>query len=633
MTQETKSSQLLEMANGATPKRAPAFQLVAEATSILILFAFFNWSRIIKPVFGSYYFRFTGGAFSDWPTAWSFHVTDWLTIIILLFFLALFYTAAKPSWYEILRPWRPSGYITLGLLGTFFGVAFSLQQVDFTKRLTDIELENVLKAVSLAFDKSVIGVLASIIASIGNRFTSERQEDSLERQALLSTVNNLSKLPALVDRLNLFFNDIGTNFSKTLTEALGRLVDQNRVLVDAEKSQRQTFFTELLREMGSVHHKLIEALEKQAAVLKAESGHLEQLFLGLDKSTGNLARICDMLGNLENAADRLNDSSKNIENAGLALGRNAETVQNNTVSYLGTILSRIKYAQEQSTTIGEMVTRNSEQLEKMLHDAARVSASAETLIQRYESITAKMESSLSGLDGLDTRLEGTISGFLNTLNEQLNENIGLNFNEIVTESIERIKEVGKQQDRLSTEIYDSGAFILASVSAMEGQFSTALGTLSTSINKFDGSLTGKMGQLEKAANQMVTVQRRMDDVTAGWKDHRSDLVKAIDKFSESTSAMVPIAEQTKKFTELLAHTYEKIEGAIRVIEEQSKPEALEPVVVINDGGSQIAEQEVTSSRPAESNPNSQLLSLNDPMTNSGLETALINDNREKGNPE
>ncbi len=632
MTEETKTNQLPEIANVATPRRAPAFQLLAEAMSILILFTFFNWSRIIKPIFGTYYYRFTGGAFSDWPTAWSFHVTDWLTIVILLFFIALFYTAVKPSWFEILRPWRPSGYITLGLLGTFFGVAFSLQQVDFTKRLTDLELENVLKAVSLAFDKSVIGVLASIIASIGNRFTSERQEDTLEKQALLSTVNNLSQLPALVERLNIFFKDIGKNFSTSLTDALARLVEQNRVLIDAEKSQRQTFFTDLLREMGSVHHKLIKALEKQAAVLEAESGHLEQLFLGLDKSTGNLARICEMLGNLEKAADRLNDSSKNIENAGLAIGRNAETVQSNTVSYLGTILSRIKTAQEQSASIGEIVTRNSDQLEKMLHDAARVSASAETLIQRYESITAKMESSLSSLDGLDTRLEGTISGFLNTLNEQLNENIGLNFNDIVSESIERIKEVGKQQDRLSTEIYDSGAFILASVSAMESQFSTALGTLSSSINKFDGSLTGKMGQLEKAANHMVAVQRRMDEVTAGWKDHRSDLVKAIDKFSESTSSMVSIAEQTKRFTEILAHNYEKIESAIRVLEEKSKTEVLGPDVVVNDGGARLGELGGPQNGPNENDSLSQSLSINTPMIGSG-EPGLINDNQEKGNPE
>jgi len=98
----------------------------------------------------------------------------------------------KPEVVCHLGPWRPSGYITLGLLGTFVGVAFSLAEGDFTRKLSEIQIVNVLKAASIAFDKSVIGVSASIIASIGNRFASERKEEDQERQALLSIIDNLA---------------------------------------------------------------------------------------------------------------------------------------------------------------------------------------------------------------------------------------------------------------------------------------------------------------------------------------------------------------------------------------------------------------------------------------------------------
>lgn len=519
-------SKYSEQAQYANPQRAPTLQWISELFVIVGLFFWFNWYRILSWISKSSNFDKT---------------TDTVTIVIFVAFLVLWGTTIKSKWYEILRPWRPSGYITLGLLGTFFGIAFSLQQVDFTKRLADTELVNVLKAVSLAFDKSVIGVLASIIASIGNRFTSEQEEDSREKEALLSTINNLSKLPELVDHFNSFFRNIENNFSASLSGAFGQVVEQNKEVLD------------------SFHKDLIYSLAQQAQVLKDESEHLTGLFNGIKETTQHLENVSDAIGDLETGAEKLKEASRRIAKAGTNLGKNADRVQQDTVDFLGTILSRIQTVQSQGNEIAQLISSNMEQSNILIKNSTKVPEAADSLsksFQAIQNISTKIELSLGNLDGLDRKLEGIITGFLNNLNKQLNVNIASTFNEIVTESIERIKEVGKQQDRLSTEIYDSGVFIAASVSFMEEQFNKATENLVLAIKQFDGSLSGKLGQLEKIAVGMEKVQRRMEDVTDRWKDHRSDLVKTMTAFTNSSSSMSLAMEKFSEKIDMLGNIIE-----------------------------------------------------------------------------
>ena len=297
-----------------------------------------------------------------------------------------------PKAAERLWPWRPAGYITVGLLGTFWGVSHSLQDFSFGSGLAvnNVSIKELLSSVSLAFHTSVIGICASILASISNRLRREHEEETLESQALTVTKENL---PKIVESLNGFGKEIGTGVSGAIKSGMTEAMNKWKEMFELESKQRDGYRNQIESDISA----------------------LIEVTANLNSTSETLKKLDHTFGNMENAAEKMQASGARILDASANLFQSAQKLDDKSVGYVGTLLSRVNEAQQNAAKIAELSNNASEKISEANDVSREMLSAAKRIVGVYGRVAERTKEIVAALDGLDGKLSGVIEGFVTLL--------------------------------------------------------------------------------------------------------------------------------------------------------------------------------------------------------------------------
>ena len=225
----------------------------------------------------------------------------------------------------------PNVFVTLGLFGTFTGIAYGLMEFDTSPDKIKESIKILLDGLKLAMLTSITGILLSLIFSkIINIGVSSKHIIPPESPELIELRNlnqnflefknaiSTSHYNALVESLK----DVLRNFNKVFADFIGELVEQNfqelsetiNQLTSWQKEHKEDVIhlKKAYRDLVAKHTEFVNRTNEWVAKLEEVSGQSSRLQRIIDEfndafnEDGNLSRI---LGEVKQASSELREAS------------------------------------------------------------------------------------------------------------------------------------------------------------------------------------------------------------------------------------------------------------------------------------------------------------------------------------
>ena len=249
----------------------------------------------------------------------------------------------------------PSVFVTLGLFGTFTGIAFGLLYFDTTPDLIKESIKILLEGLKLAMFTSITGILMSLIFSkiikIGVNSKNIKPPSSLELLELQKLNKNFlefnesistTQYEALVDALK----DVLSNFNQVFLKFINELVEQNfeelsQTINQLSEWQRQhkddvNNLTEAYRELVSIHSEFANRTNEWVEILDEISGQSSRLQHVIDQfneafnEDGNLSRVLKEIRestfDLKSTTENFNEISNKMNQTGNSIELTGEKI-------------------------------------------------------------------------------------------------------------------------------------------------------------------------------------------------------------------------------------------------------------------------------------------------------------------
>lgn len=357
-----------------------------------------------------------------------------------------------------LRAWRPTLYVSGGLLGTFIGLVSALRVLEPESQNA---LASVMAATSFAFSTSVVGLAASLVASTLNRLWFEgKDEDTVvgAAEALRASSEQTQEdvrrvLEETAHKLRMESDEAARENAEAMRLARDSLADATRLLHKATGE-----FTRAATHVDSAAEKwttLVDGLLRQFSAVEAEANKVIQSL-----TTRLEAAYDKVVGGIREELGGLRDEVRNVRGALIELASRASASSSNLVQF---------------QSIAHELTRLSDEL-------------AESLKLQREDIQQAHERQADGLESLQVRLgelDSNMSELSSTLAEarknidalqqleislevpmqRLIKQLDLGISEVTTAAKEKIKLVHDQQKQVEGRMFDVGAIIAAASTA------------------------------------------------------------------------------------------------------------------------------------------------------------------------
>lgn len=253
-------------------------------------------------------------------------IIGWLFYSIIVLFIP--YLRFRISNFYIIEV-IPNVFVTLGLLGTFMGIAYGLSKFNTDPDLIKTSIKILLDGLKSALNTSILGIFLSLIFSkiVKYKFASEtiKNKDSDELKELKLLNKNIIELKeefsktqhdALVEALR----DVLTGFDSILMNFIDELVEKNfDKLTDAinQLIRWQLLYKEDIIELKqsysslvNKHEQFINNTEKWVSLMDEVAGQSSKLQFIVD----NFNEAFNDNGNLSLMVTKMQESAKNLEN-------------------------------------------------------------------------------------------------------------------------------------------------------------------------------------------------------------------------------------------------------------------------------------------------------------------------------
>lgn len=214
----------------------------------------------------------------------------------------------------------PQFLISLGILGTFYGIFLGLIEFNVTK--INESILSLIDGLKLAFITSIVGIGSAILLRILKQLVPRKQEEQEEVTAedihfqlteLINAINSDSdtSLSSQIQKMRLETNDNLNNLNKSFTEFAEKMAESNtKSLIDAIEQVMKDFNTKINEQIGDNFKRLNEGVEKlviwQDNYKNQMSEMIEQFTTasqGIEAAKNNLTEIANKMESLPKAAE------------------------------------------------------------------------------------------------------------------------------------------------------------------------------------------------------------------------------------------------------------------------------------------------------------------------------------------
>jgi gas vesicle protein len=299
----------------------------------------------------------------------------------------------------------PSVFVTLGLFGTFTGIAFGLLYFDTSPDLIKESIKILLDGLKLAMFTSITGILMSLIFSKiikiavnSKNIKPPSSPELLELQQLnknfieFNESISTTQYEALVDALK----DVLSDFNQVFLKFINELVEQNfeelsHTINQLSEWQRQhkddvNDLTVAYRELVSKHSEFAEKTNEWVSILDEVSGQSSRLQHVIDQfneafnEDGNLSRV---LTEIRESTSELKFTTKNFNEISVKMNQTSSAIE----------------------ATGEKITQWTNSVEN-------VSESSQKIVEKVEALQSISSNHIDNLvDEFNNGLKGTFGTF------------------------------------------------------------------------------------------------------------------------------------------------------------------------------------------------------------------------------
>lgn len=311
----------------------------------------------------------------------------------------------------------PSVFVTLGLFGTFTGIAFGLLYFDTAPEQIKESIKILLDGLKLAMFTSIAGILLSLIFSkiIKIAVNSRRIEppSSLELRELIKLNNNFvefnktistTQYEALVDALK----DVLSDFNGVFLKFIDELVEQNFEELTNTINQLSEWQKQHKDDVNNLTLAYRELVEQHTNFANKSEEWVERL----DEISGQSSK-------LQNVIDQFNEAFNEDGNLSRVLSEIHEAT------------SELKSTTENFTEISSKMNQTSNSMELTGNKISEWTESVSTVSQNSQKIVEKVEA-------LQTINASHIDDLVNQFNSQLKGTFGT-FDSLIQEYIKSIE--------------------------------------------------------------------------------------------------------------------------------------------------------------------------------------------------
>lgn len=274
-----------------------------------------------------------------------------------------------------LRAYIPTIWTSLGILGTFVSIAFSL----FIVTILGIDIDSLIRNIAPAFTTSIIGIIASIIASLDNKqylALVEGDESKKLNQLLNKEIanNQESYSPEIIilEILKEIKNGQKQSERNTdkLSDELRELKNDTKALIVAHKTSSEGKFDKLVtiveKESNSISDSIANALQKQKE-------DFEKTVSGL-KSTFE-TKLSEQNGILEN---KLNTISANLRASIDSMNKGTVEIINRLVDAL------VRESEKRNYELKEFITNENQNIIEFIEEQKKLYNSIKQNLENIE---------------------------------------------------------------------------------------------------------------------------------------------------------------------------------------------------------------------------------------------------------
>tara|TARA_A100001011_G_C14301721_1_gene841060 strand:- start:1942 stop:3153 length:1212 start_codon:yes stop_codon:yes gene_type:complete len=360
----------------------------------------------------------------------------------------------------------PQFLISLGILGTFYGIFLGL--IEFNASKINESILNLIDGLKLAFITSIVGIGSAIILRVIRQALPKQQEEQEEITAedihfqltqLINAINSDSdtSLGSQIQKMRSETNDNLKNLNKSFTEFAEKMAENNtKSLIDAIEQVMKDFNTKINEQIGDNFKRLNEGVEKlviwQDNYKNQMAEMIEQFTMaskGIEVAKDNLSNIAEKMENLPKAAedmrtlisttqDQINDLDNKMS-AFVEMKEKATNVMPDIEKKLGEMSDNVSNLVTQMVTNLNTSSNNlQENVQKQLED---MKLSSNTFNDFLKEAIQESTDNLNGqIKKLDEAMQEELSRVMKLMSDRL-VSLSNKFVEDYTPLTERLKQI------------------------------------------------------------------------------------------------------------------------------------------------------------------------------------------------
>jgi methyl-accepting chemotaxis protein len=495
-----------------------------------------------------------------------------IVVIIIVAFWGIWYLRkGKDEINKSLFELIPNLFPTIGILGTFVGIAIGLYSFDTSSGNMDRSIENLLEGLKTAFYVSILGVFLLLIFSV---YSSIKREKlgllSDEAEAMNKLVVELQGLRADLSTTDINGNQIkagnlfrdmykelinqsnaletfSTDLALTITSDFGKILNNPEVGVVAElrlvKQEIENLGTKLQSPATDMTQNIVKDLQEsmgkmvedfKSSVSGDTKNEMEKLATILGQAGGSLsefpAKLQNMTDNLNENFRGLQDVVKEISKQTLDQSASSTMVMRQQVEEMSEILkSKVGDLQEgQRSLIGEQ-SRNLQVSEALL-------SAFNDSIQQMNGLSIGVTNSINKLNEAQAELTTIITNFRNA-SQDINASsskfgdsqilFSKHSNEFLennASTIENIQKSLSKAQEVSTDYSQKFTIIEKGLQDIFGKISSGLKDYEEAVGNSLESYLGKYTEaLTKTAESLAGASSKQEDILEELTEQLSKL--------------------------------------------------------------------------------------------------------------
>lgn len=471
-----------------------------------------------------------------------------------------------------------TAFVSIGVLGTFIGLALGLQEINTKAADTDVlaqQIQSLLDNVSTAFFTSIFGLVGSLVALFTERMFRTNYENSLKQicdhldanflninkynivttskgtyngiqSAFKAEINGQEVSPSDMVVKILEFNKRQTDALESFSSELAFTIEDlmNKVFNDEESTFRKEFaniaakltaLSESLRSPAEDMTKsVVEELQKSLRTMIEEfqTSISDGARQEMDELTKQLSQVSESLSSIPTVLGELQDSTESsIIKINTQMEDSAKVIGDETTESVNKL----------STIIGNLV------------------GEIEVIQDRQLSLTEGQSASFEKMSEMSDKFNDTLED-LDSLSEEIAEAGGQ-----IGATADILKRTSSSLEKAAESVDNSNLALNATLNSFIAESSTLIGEQSNLTN----NIVGAMGTIKDHSNSIKEKYEELDSsISESFKTVQSGIDKFLGQMKESNDGyLIDYAEAVNGISNSLAQGAEEIRQAMEEISE------------------------------------------------------------------